>query len=77
LRWWRWISSRYLWAFKWEAAYCREINIQFSGNSSGGHSCSQHAKCTHPQNLCDQTAHFRVPFYCPQRKVHLCNDQAL
>ena len=26
-----------------EAAYGREINIKFSGNSSGGHSCSQHA----------------------------------
>jgi hypothetical protein len=34
-----------------EAAYVRETNIQLSGNSSGGHSCSQHANCTHPQNL--------------------------
>ena len=34
-----------------EAAYGREINIHFSGNSSGGHSCSQHANCTLPQNL--------------------------
>ena len=34
-----------------EAAYGREINIKFSGNSSGGHSCSQHANCTLPQNL--------------------------
>ena len=34
-----------------EAAYGREINIQFSGNSSGGHSCSQHANCKLPQNL--------------------------
>jgi hypothetical protein len=24
--------------------------------------------------LCDKTAHFRVAFYCPQHKVHLCND---
>ena len=32
-----------------EVAYGREINIQFSGNSSGGHSCSQHANCTLPQ----------------------------
>ena len=54
-----------------EAAYGREINIQFSGNSSGGHSCSQHANCMLPQNLrhgivlCDKTAHFRVAFYCP------------
>jgi hypothetical protein len=22
---------------------------------------------------CDRTAHFRVSFYCPQHKVHLCN----
>jgi hypothetical protein len=33
-----------------EASYGREININFSGNSSGGHSCSQHANCTLPQN---------------------------
>ncbi len=29
----------------------RDMNIQFTGNSSGGHSCSQHANCTLPQNL--------------------------
>jgi hypothetical protein len=46
-----------------EAAYGREINIQFSGNSSGGNSCSQHANCILPQNFkhvalcCDKTAH--------------------
>ncbi len=34
-----------------ETAYGREINIQFMGNSSGGHSCSQHTNCTLPQNL--------------------------
>ncbi len=34
-----------------ETAYCREMNIQFTGNSSSGHSCSQHANCTLPQNL--------------------------
>ena len=34
-----------------ETAYGREINIKFSGNRSGGHSCSQHANCTLPQNL--------------------------
>ncbi len=34
-----------------ETAYGREINIKLMGNSSGGHSCSQHANCTHPQNL--------------------------
>ena len=65
-----------------EAAYGREINIQFSGNRSGGHSCSQHANCTLPQletsvALCDKTAHFRVAFYWPQHKVHLCNDHAV
>ena len=32
-----------------EAAYCREINIKFSGNSSGRHSYSEHANCTLPQ----------------------------
>ena len=46
-----------------EATYGREMNIQFSG----GHSCSQHANCTLPQNytsvvLCDKTAHLRVAF---------------
>ena len=34
-----------------EAAYGREINITFSGNSSNGHSCSQLANCTLSQNL--------------------------
>ncbi len=34
-----------------EMAYGREMNIQFKGNSSGGHSCSQHANCTLPQNV--------------------------
>jgi hypothetical protein len=34
-----------------DVAYNREVNIQFSGNISGGHSCSQHANCTLPQNL--------------------------
>ncbi len=33
-----------------EMAYGREINIQFTGNSSGGH-CSQHVNCTLLQNL--------------------------
>ncbi len=34
-----------------ETAYGREMNIQFTGNSSGGHSCSQHANCMLPRNL--------------------------
>ncbi|XP_055774042.1 PRELI domain containing protein 3A-like isoform X2 [Salvelinus fontinalis] len=51
-----------------EAVYGREINIKFSGNSSDGHSCSQHDNCMLPQNicgivLCDKTAHFRMAFY--------------
>ncbi|PIO23550.1 hypothetical protein AB205_0120310, partial [Aquarana catesbeiana] len=67
-----------------EMAYGREMNIQFK-NSSGGHSCSQHANCMLPQNLrplcgivlCDKTAHFRVAFYCGQPKAHLCNNHAV
>ncbi len=34
-----------------EMAYVREMNIQFTGNSFGGHSSSQHANCTLPQKL--------------------------
>ncbi len=34
-----------------EMAYGREMNIQFMDNSSGGHSCSQHANCMLPQNI--------------------------
>ncbi len=34
-----------------ETAYGREMNIQFTGNSSGGHFYSQHANCMLPQNL--------------------------
>jgi hypothetical protein len=56
-----------------EVAYGREINIKFSGNSSSGHSCNQHANCTLPQ-------HFRHLWYCVvwQKlhilELHLCND---
>ena len=70
-----------------EADYGREVNIKCSGNSSGGHSCSQHVKCTLPQNLshlwhCDKTAHFRVSFHCPQHRctcvmIILFNNQLL
>ncbi len=64
-----------------EMAYGREMSIQFTGNSSGGHSCSQHANCTLPQNLrhlcCVKTAHFRVVFYCGQPKAHLSNNHAV
>ena len=34
-----------------EVAHGREMYIQFSGNSSGGHSCTQHANCMPSQNL--------------------------
>ncbi len=51
-----------------ETAYGREMNIQFMGNSSGGHTCSQHANCTLPQNMA---------FYCGQPKAHLCNNHAV
>jgi hypothetical protein len=27
--------------------------------------------------VCDKTAHFKVTFYCPQHKTHLCNDHAV
>ena len=58
------------------------MNITLSGNSSCGHSCSQHVNYTLPQNLrhlwhCfDTTAHFKVVI-CPQPKVHLYNDHAI
>ena len=62
-----------------EAAYGREMNIQLSGNSSGpavsmpiAHSLKTWVICGIV--LCDKTAHFRVAFYCPPHKVHLCND---
>ncbi len=34
-----------------ETAYGGEMNIQFTGNSSGGHFCSQHDNYTLHQNL--------------------------
>ena len=57
-------------------------NIKFSGNSSGGHSCSQFARYLKTWDicgivLCDKTAHFRVVIYCPQHKVHLCNNHGV
>ncbi len=39
-----------------ETAYGREMNIQFTGNSSGGHSCSQHANCNAPSKLATSVA---------------------
>ncbi len=41
-----------------ETDYGREMSIQFMGNSSGGHSCSQHANC----NSCE------VDGLSPQRR---------
>ncbi len=67
-----------------ETAYGREMNIQFMGNSSSGHSCCQYNNCTLPQNcdicgivLCDKNSNFRVAFYCGQPKAHLCNNHAV
>jgi hypothetical protein len=61
-----------------EASY-GEINITFSGNSSGGHSNNQHANCKQPQHFGHlwHCAHFRVSFYCVHYKVDLCNDPLL
>ncbi len=42
-----------------ETAYGREMNIQFTGNSSDGQSCSQQANCTLRQNL-QHLWHFAV-----------------
>jgi hypothetical protein len=65
-------------------AYGCEINIQLSGNSSGGHSCSLHANCSLTSKLetsvamcCVTNQHILVGFYCLQHKVHLCNEHAL
>jgi hypothetical protein len=53
----------------WRLAYGREMNSQFSGNSSGGHFCIQLVNCTLPQNLSG--------LLLSQHKVHLCNDHAV
>ncbi len=58
-------------------AYGREI--KFMGNSSGGHSCSQHAKLHAPSKLATSVAlccviklHiFEWPLNCDQPKAHL------
>ena len=57
-----------------DAAYGREINIQFSGMPIER---SLKTLDIYGIVLCDQTAHFRMAFYCPQQKVHLCNDHAV
>lgn len=65
-------------------SYGREMNIQYMGNSPGGHSCSLHANWTLPQNLhhlwlllCDKTEHFSVAYYCGQPEPPLCNDHVV
>jgi hypothetical protein len=59
-----------------EVANGRDINIEFSGNSSGGHSCIHYEKCTFPKLETSVTL-CCVAYYCPQHKVHLCNDHAV
>ncbi len=39
-----------------EMAYGREMNIQSTGNCSGGYSCSQHANCATPSKLATSVA---------------------
>ncbi len=57
-----------------EMPYGREMNIQFSENRSGGHSCSQHAKCMLPQSL-QHLWHCAVGWNCTlsctQSRLHL------
>ncbi len=36
----------------WRRLMVEKLTLNSTGNSSGGHSCSQHANCTLPQN-CD------------------------
>ncbi len=47
-----------------EMASGSEVNIQFTGNGSGGHSCSQHANCILPQNLTAEALCYAI-------KVHI------
>ena len=47
----------------------REINIKFSGNSSGVQSCSQHANCTLPQSVGLSCVHIlEWPFIVPSTR---------
>lgn len=39
-----------------EMSHGRGMNIQFTGDGSGGHSCSQHANCMLPQKLVTSVA---------------------
>ncbi len=52
LGWAGWMYCQILWNFFGYKEVNVEMNIQFTGNSSGGHYCSQHANCMAlPQNL--------------------------
>ena len=58
-----------------------KLTFKLSAKSSIGHSGCQHANCMLSQletsvALWDKTAYFRVAFYCPQHKMHLCNDHS-
>ncbi len=67
-----------------ETAYGREMNIQFTGNSSTvdipavsmpiARSLKTCNICG--IELCDKT-HYSVAFYCVQPKAHLCNNHAV
>ena len=68
----------------WRQLHGIENHIKLSGNSSCGHSCNNSGWHFSLKTwdicgivLCVKTAHFRVAFYCPQHKVHLCNDHAV
>ncbi len=45
-----------------KTAYGREMNIQFTGNSSGGHSCSQQKRCVYIFGQCISKYHIRVKY---------------
>jgi hypothetical protein len=67
-----------------EAAYGREMNIEFSDNSSGWTflqwACQLHPSSNVETSVAlnwDKTVHFKVAFYCPQHKVDLCNDYSV
>jgi hypothetical protein len=67
-----------------EEAYGIETNINISGNSSGGHSCSQACQLHIPSKLqtsvalcCVNKLYILVTFFCSQLKVHLCKNHAV
>jgi hypothetical protein len=55
-------------SLKWCWRWLLVENIKFSGNSSDGHSCSQHANCLCRIVLWDKTAQFIGAFYCPSTR---------